>query len=419
VSAWPLWQAPGRVRTYVLAVDVLAVAVAVVIGMRVAVTGTDLVRFAVLAVCAAVHIEATRAIERKREFLRGVVSPYVDTKSVWSFAAVLVLPPALASAMVLWTYLVAWWRIWPNGRPVPCYRWVFSAATVICGTHVAMAVLAVGLQHYPGAPSAEFPAAIVELTVVAAAGVLRWVLNAGLVFAAIMLSNPQANASGIFRNFGEHLLEAAALGLGLVAAVVVTVNPVVLVGIVLALIALHQVLLLPQHKHAARTDALTKLANSASWFVQAAELFARARERDGTLGVLMLDLDGFKPVNDNYGHPNGDKLLREVADAIRAVLRPEDVCGRLGGDEFAVLLPDVGSQHNLVRVADRLRHSIEMVTVPVELDGIPVDARVTVSIGGILYPAEGIETSEDLYVQADRRMYLAKHSDRDKTCFMG
>jgi hypothetical protein len=77
--------------------------------------------------------ELTRQIELQREYVRDTAA-YVDTKAVWSIAATIVLPPVLATAMVVWTYAVAWWRIWPARRPVLAHRWIFSAATVLCGT---------------------------------------------------------------------------------------------------------------------------------------------------------------------------------------------------------------------------------------------------------------------------------------------
>lgn len=424
VTGWGLWQAPSHVRTYVLAVYAVAGAVVAATAFLMPITRADLLRFAVLAVCAVLYIEVTRRIERQREYWRGAVSPYLDTKSVWSFAAVLVLPPVLASAMVVLTYAVAWWRIWPRERPVPLYRWAFSGATVLCGTQAAVAVLALGMQRYPGVPDPTTLAGLPDLGVVAAAAVLRWAINAGLVMAAILISNPQANVTDLFKNFSEHLLEAGSMGLGLVAATLVLHNPVVLAGVVIALVAMHRGLLVHQYQRAARTDTKTGLATAGWWHELAEQALARAQDRDGTVGVLILDLDHFKDINDGHdehgGHLVGDRVLAAVGDALREETREQDVCGRWGGDELVVLIPDVGSRRNLLNVAERIRRRIRSVVVEVagtEQDGQDVVEvkDLTASIGGSMFPAAGVETVDDLLSMADVALYEAKRGGRNQT----
>ncbi|WP_410570549.1 GGDEF domain-containing protein [Amycolatopsis sp. cmx-4-61] len=421
VTGWGLWQAPSQVRSYVLVVYAFAAAVAVATAFLLPVTRTDLTRFGVLALCAVVYIEVTRRIERQREYWRGSASPYLDTKSVWSFAAVLVLPPVLASAMVILTYVVAWWRIWPHERPVPLYRWVFSGATVLCGTQAAVAVLALGMHHYPGVPQTALPAGLVDLTVIALAGVMRWLVNAGLVFAAILISNTKATVADLLRNFSEHLSEAGTMGLGLVAATLVVGHPVVLAGVVVALVAMHRSLLLHQFQHKARTDTKTGLATAGWWHELAEQALARAQDRNGTLGMLMLDLDHFKNINDKRGgHLVGDQVLAAVGDALRAETREQDICGRFGGDELAILIPDVGTPPNLLAVAERIRRRVHSLVV--EVPGGDADresfevAGLTVSIGAALFPVPGVEDLDDLLRLADAALYEAKRGGRDRTC---
>lgn len=420
VTGWSLWQVPSHVRTYVLAVYGVAVAAAASTAFLMPVAGTDLVRFGVLALCAVVYIEFTRRIERQREYWRGATAPYLDTKSVWSFAAVLVLPPSLASAMVVLTYVVAWWRIWPHERPVPLYRWMFSGATVVCGTQAAVAVLALGMHHYPGVPDATIPAGLTDLAVVAAAAGLRWLVNASMVMAAILISNAKANVTDLFKNFSEHLSEAGTMGLGLVAATLVVGHPVVLAGVVVALVAMHRSLLLHQFQRKARTDTKTGLATAGWWHELAVQALARAQDRGGTLGMLMLDLDHFKNINDKRGgHLVGDQVLAAVGDALRAETREQDICGRFGGDELAILVPDVGEPRNLLAVAERIRRRVHslVVEIPVDdgQDAIEV-ADLTVSIGAALFPAAGVEDVDDLLRRADAALYEAKHGGRDRTC---
>jgi diguanylate cyclase (GGDEF)-like protein len=121
--------------------------------------------------------------------------------------------------------------------------------------------------------------------------------------------------------------------------------------------------------------------------------------------ILYIDLDGFKPVNDTFGHDAGDLLLRTVADRIRACLRPTDTAARLGGDEFAVVLGGPIDREGVTRVIERLRSQLE---VPVDLGDGRV-ATVGMSIGIALGEA-GIGDADVLIRQADAAMYAAKRS---------
>ncbi len=413
LRAWHLWTLPRPVRTYVLVVNLIAVLSTAATARLVPVTGTDLARFGVLAICAAIAIEGTRQIERQREYDRAPSVAYVDTKAVWSVAAVIALPPVLAAAMVVVTYTIAWCRIWPHQRPVLAHRWIFSAATVLCGTQAAVLVLDLGMRNYPGAPDSDLLAGLGDLAVIILAATLRWAINTALVMAAIALSSPPKSISDLFSGFGDQILEAGALGLGLVTAVVlVEANPVVLIGIVIALVALHRGLLLTQYRRDAHTDATTGLATKRRWRQLAEELLGRTRA-GRKLGVLFLDLDNFKTINDTYGHPNGDLVLRAVGEALRTEIREQDVCGRWGGEEFAIVIPDVHSEETLRQVAERIRGRVARVAVTLP-DRETVLTELTVSIGGALYPADNINGVDDLLVATDSALYRAKQGGRNR-----
>lgn len=400
-----------------LAVGLVAIAVVVAVGFWVPVHGGDAVRFGVLAVCAAVYIELTRTIERTREFRRGESSPYLDTKSVWSFAAVLVLPPVLAMAMVVWTYTVAWLRIWPRQRPVALYRWTFSAATVLCGTGAAAVVLAVGLPHYPGVPSSSVLAGLLGLLIVAAAGVIRWLINASLVLAAILISTRHARPADVFDSFGEHLLEAGAMALGLVAAILVLVSPVALAAIIVAMVALHRGVLVRQYQHAARHDPKTGLASAGWWHEQTEQLLARARARGEALGVLLFDLDFFKKINDTYGHLAGDAVLRAVADALASETRSSDLVGRWGGEEFVAVISGVSTERALMSIAERFRRRISCLAVDINHNDEPQTITdLTISVGGTIYrPDSAITEVDEILMIADAQLYRAKQDGRNRT----
>ncbi|WP_203454059.1 sensor domain-containing diguanylate cyclase [Jiangella aurantiaca] len=404
---------PKPLLTLIVLVITVAVGVSTATAFMMPIRGVDLLRFAILAACAWAAIELTRHIERKREFTRSSVTAYIDTKAVWSFAAVIVLPPVFASIMVVLTYGLAWLRVQPHNRTGLLYRWVFSCATVLCGTHAAVAVLALGMSGYPGAPGDASLAGLADLGVVTLAAVLRWGINTALVMVAIALANPTVHVRDLFSNFSEQLLEAGAMGLGLVAAAVVVGNPFVLPGIVIAMVALHRGLLVHQYQRASRFDAKTGLASAGWWHEFAEQTLAHARDHQLTMGLLIIDIDHFKRFNDTYGHTHGDRVLRAVAQEIIAEVRDQDACGRWGGEEFAVVLPDVGDSRNLRNVAERIRRRVQSVVVePADHDG-SATSSVTVSLGGAIYPSAGISGLDELLLSADTALYAAKNAGRN------
>jgi diguanylate cyclase (GGDEF)-like protein len=152
----------------------------------------------------------------------------------------------------------------------------------------------------------------------------------------------------------------------------------------------------------ARHDALTGLANRKGFFEAADRILARAR-RDGDPGALiLLDLDGFKPINDRLGHPVGDLVLRQFADHVRAIARQTDVVARLGGDEFVLLCPGLHGEADIAQVCIRIVDAVT--TIP--------PARASwhgfgVSIGVATFPDDGYEI-DALIAGADHAMYAAK-----------
>lgn len=156
-------------------------------------------------------------------------------------------------------------------------------------------------------------------------------------------------------------------------------------------------------------DPLTGLFNRRGFYNYLAQTCSWAERYQRPLGVLVIDVDHFKRVNDTYGHPAGDEVLRRIAVTFADVARTSDMVGRYGGEEFAILAPETSSEA-LQALADRVLEGVRSRTY------IPnADRRITVSVG-IAYTGAGARTTpEALLAAADRSLYEAKNSGRDRS----
>jgi len=157
----------------------------------------------------------------------------------------------------------------------------------------------------------------------------------------------------------------------------------------------------------AHYDALTQLPNRALFLDRFNQALAHCQRNKVKLGVCFLDLDKFKPINDNFGHDIGDKLLIEVASRIKKQIRDEDTVARLGGDEFAILLGDVHSLNQCEQTLKRLHASLSQ---PYIINGI--SHLITASSGLTLYPDDDGDI-DSLLQHADKAMYQSKASGRN------
>jgi diguanylate cyclase (GGDEF)-like protein len=169
--------------------------------------------------------------------------------------------------------------------------------------------------------------------------------------------------------------------------------------------ALQKARLLETVRHQATHDALTGLPNRVL-FVQRLERALATTPADRHLAVLFCDLDGFKAVNDTYGHAAGDELLRQVAARLGATVRPGDTVGRLSGDEFAVLLPALAGPHAASALAARVAACFE---TPFRLEGQEVEVGSSVGIALHAGTGGGVE---ELLRRADVAMYRNKELRR-------
>jgi diguanylate cyclase (GGDEF)-like protein/PAS domain S-box-containing protein len=163
-----------------------------------------------------------------------------------------------------------------------------------------------------------------------------------------------------------------------------------------------------EYERLAFVDALTGLPNRAELYRRMADMLGTAQRHDELLVLHLIDLDGFKEVNDSLGHQAGDALLVELAHRMGAALRTTDLLARLGGDEFAVLQPTAHSLDAAVVVAEKLLHEL---ATPVEIgDG---RAQVSGSIGISVYPSDAGDM-EQLMNNADVALYQAKAAGRNR-----
>lgn len=139
---------------------------------------------------------------------------------------------------------------------------------------------------------------------------------------------------------------------------------------------------------------------------------AYARRHKTPLGVMMIDVDHFKVVNDTYGHATGDVVLRRVAQELQNVIRTEDTLARYGGEEFVVLVRGI-KQRNVVHFAERIRHAVQKLDI--RADGRQVGVTVSIGIAMLADCSKEQETKEILGL-ADERLYRAKRAGRNRTC---
>ncbi|MFA9464587.1 MAG: diguanylate cyclase domain-containing protein [Velocimicrobium sp.] len=158
-------------------------------------------------------------------------------------------------------------------------------------------------------------------------------------------------------------------------------------------------------------DKLTKVANRTLFYELAEDVFDKAKGKNTLIGLMFIDVNKFKTVNDTYGHEIGDQILVRVADMLVQATRQHDVVARYGGDEFLVLLPSLKDRNNIEIIASRI---INFKNRPLMLDGHSIS--ITLSMGIAFYPYDA-QSIEQLIIEADKAMYMAKRQDgEDNYC---
>jgi diguanylate cyclase (GGDEF)-like protein len=402
VRTWPIWELPSWLIVFVVVVALADAGVLAGAASRVTVHASDLETFGGLLVCSAATVEISRRLGENL----GAVK---DVHATWELPVAILLPLAFAPVLPIIRFTLVQWRTFR----VPLYRRVFSAAAIGL-SYVAAALVfhaLVRLVHDPAASPASH--AISWITIVAVSAVVQWTTNQILIWTAIKGSDPSVSVRAeqfarepIFNDVTE-----------LCVAVLVTLC--VAISSVSLLFALPFISLLQRSmRHArllrdARADSKTGLLNAGTWEYEATAEVARAVRTKSPLAIAMLDIDRFKAVNDTYGHLLGDQVIKEIAHALKTLLRDYDVAGRFGGEEFAVLLPQTRAV-DAFRIAERVRASIAglCIIAPGAAGGERV--HVTVSIGVAALDSGSERELPDLLAAADAALYRAKAGGRDQ-----
>jgi diguanylate cyclase (GGDEF)-like protein len=410
-SRWALWSQPTLAIIYMLGVEVLtlvAVVFAIVVGTSVG--GSDWVRFGLLLGFASVHMFLSRRQEETRRNRMDTV--HVDLTSIWNFAAALILPLPLA----LMSIVAVRFQRWFVARR-PLYRFVFGTAVIAaCLLGVRGVVHAAGTPVWSGSTLLD---TLRDFGVASGAGTVYVAGQILLVGIAVALHSKQPSFATAVGSWYDNGLEALTVALGIVTAVLLVHAPPALAVMVVVGVLGNRLTEIRQLQVDVRTDSKTGLLNMRGWREAATKELARADRTRGVIGLLMVDLDHFKLINDTWGHPAGDDMLLAVADVLRTETRPADVVGRFGGEEFVVLLPDADRDAALT-AAERIRSRVAALTV-ISTDkrgGPAVITGRTTSVGVAVRP-DNASTLPDLLQAADAAVYGAKEAGRDQVRVAG
>ncbi len=390
------FRTPEPVRFFCVVVAVLAIGLLATLVAHSSFGLDGFTRFAFIALAISVMIGELFPLELPRRSGDGEIT----VSTMFSFA--LVLGPGLVPALV--AQLAAsvvqdriarkpWWQV---GFNIGQYTFSLSAAAAVLR-------LAGGYGALRGSGFSS-----IDLAAVLAAAAAFFVVNMLLVMRATTLYEGTPFMAALRSDFSFGFSVGAVLLC--LAPVVVTVlrfspilYPLLLVPLVGVYISGRQTVRTATAEHLARHDSLTELPNR-RWFMEAvgAALKHPALECGG---LMLVDLNGFKDVNDTLGHHRGDLVLREMGPRLQASFRAEDLFARLGGDEFAVFMPgaDSGIAESAVQRLEDALHT------PVDVDGISIELGA--SIGLAWYPEHGADV-DTLLQRADVAMYRAKASHR-------
>jgi diguanylate cyclase (GGDEF)-like protein len=401
VSRWSLWELPRWLQvTVVGVVAVYCCAIAAALALTSLQAG-QVRLFAVLMACGAMAVELTRRTGEPGSLGR-------DVYAIWDLPAVVLLPPLYALLAPVPRMILTQLRV----RRTLLHRRAYSTAAIgLAYAAASLAFHAVAPVIGPSAGTGIGGPAMLWTVLAAGCGLLRLVVNDGLVLLAVKGAAPETRllpeiigAEALYGNVAE-------LSLGTLSAFAAVHSGFAILYALPLVIPLQRSLRHAQLASETRVDSKTGLLNDNSWRRKAADEVARAVRARTPVAVGILDIDHFRAVNDAYGHLAGDAVLSAVAAATTALLHDYDVVGRVGGEEFAFILPDIPGAE-AVQAAERLREKIPRLAFPHADPASPVPASVTVSIGVAAADRPGWDL-DWYYRLAGQALCAAKENGRD------
>jgi diguanylate cyclase (GGDEF)-like protein len=390
--------------SYVLSVEALVFVSAVSLPFLTTSSTQGYWRFGLLALLGVLFEEASLRIARLRTRLANYSE--VDMTSVWTFAAAMVLPPALIAPLVILVLGNSWLRHAADSGSRP-YRQILGASVVIAASYAARGAMALFSQH-----SSQLPASVAGVLGVAVGLAMYFVGTFVGLHTAIYLAVRPERLRELLSSWHELSLELATLCLGALTALAVANEPLLALFVVPPMFVLQRSVLTRQLEIAATTDSKTGLLNAATWHHVAQQELARAQREKHGAALLIIDMDNFKRINDNFGHLVGDDVLRAVADCLAEEMRGYDSIGRFGGEEFVAVLSDV-NELAAVAISERIRRRVSKLQITSREDEQTVLDGLSASIGVACYPVHGLEV-EALLHAADAALYAAKRSGRNR-----
>jgi diguanylate cyclase (GGDEF)-like protein len=405
IRDWQLWTLGALPRACLCGVTALAVAAVAAAGVWARWSLPQAAAGAALVTCGIITIESTRTV---REVHGTIVR---DLLPVWYLAIAVVLPPFYAFAAPLPLLIYKLWR----QRGMVVYRRVFSNATI----SLAYGGASLLFHALPPAAAGTVPGTgahvLTWVAAVAGCGALAWVVNDGLILAAMRLVDTGTRLRDLFGDREGLVSDLIELTFGVSLALVVAINPALMALALPSVVLYRRYLMQAQLVAQARMDSKTGLLNAGTWQREAEVEFFRALRSQAPLTLIMIDVDHFRSVNETAGVQAGEQVLRHIARTLAEKTYARGLVGRMGGEEFAILLPQTGLDEGR-RIGERLRDHIAAEPIAIE-DGSHAGFvfRLTVSVGVAgLHPSR--RSLSKLITAASLALAEAKDTGRNRVC---
>ncbi|WP_165438613.1 GGDEF domain-containing protein [Pseudonocardia sediminis] len=416
MGTWALWTLPTPAIVYVLAVDAVAFGVALLPGP---IRRADLAVAALLLAVFVLQHEAALTAERSRLRVSSAQAgqneaAYLVPTTVYTMATAMLLPPLLIGLSAVALYGYRWARITRPRLDLhkgPGYRMTFNCASVVLAGAAVWTVRQVtGLQLADGMTNLQ------PVLTLAIAIAVYAIVQFGLVAAAVSAAAGSLTpARTMARALCHHGMEISQLSIGALAAFLLA-SPSPWLAVLLApmLWLFTQAILVSRLQAEAAADSATGLLNAAAWHRRAGTELQRARRRGAGLGVLVIDIDAFRQINNAFGTRAGDRALAHIAHGLSAAVREDDAIGRMHGEEFVVVAPCVDAT-DLAELSSRITGAVRQLDFAAVLGAEAGTApTLTASVGTSIWPADA-DSVDELLAHADAALRVAKISADDRT----